>query len=540
MSAFTEEILQRTDQNFPHLKRADVKLLVERIIADTHEDEWGDSPEDAFAGQRGGFASNPSVVTWGGGLSPLAASQARGRPGACAPGGGEGETGSSREAVLEPTEPLFSPRGRQFSDEPKFLVGGKQFTSQRQFSPVRVSPMSSPRRPAAGDGGRGRGDSSDGGAGVLDLEQMQVRADAVAAGASAAWDAFHSKPSVVSWTGSSPLASPVGRASVRGSAHEGHSNGALQDEGARVQGDFTSRPSVVSWMASPLASPVGRTRGDRGRGGDVLDNSAGVLDLEQMQVRADAVAAAVVATPDLFTADGRGVCILPDFAAVLTAVSKEVEAAADAAIQSKGCFSLMLPSGMVIEALAGLQLASPDKVFVFFTHGSAAVPNYQQAMDHFGTRLGVPAANIFDASTSSASEYETLLTSHKAVDQGPAGPVLDMIALGIGADGHCGALHPNSPATLATGKGDVVVALSDDDTAGPGVAVSMDVMRRARRVLVACAGAPKADVVHAALAGAEDAACPVSLLRTAATAWFVDVSAADKFQKAEYQHTDSA
>lgn len=238
----------------------------------------------------------------------------------------------------------------------------------------------------------------------------------------------------------------------------------------------------------------------------------------------------LAARPSSFTPDGRSVCIFQDLAAVYAAVCTEVQEAADAAISSKGCFSLMLPAGGVIEALADLQLASPDKVFVFFTHGSTAVPNYQQAMEHFGTRLGVPAANVHDVSTASAREYETLLNSHRAVGQGASGPVLDMIALGVGADGHCGALYPNSPATLAAGKGEVVLALSDADKPGPGVAVSMDVMRCARRVLVACAGAVKADAVKAALAGPEDAACPVSLLRTKATAWFVDTAAAEKYQ----------
>jgi len=68
--------------------------------------------------------------------------------------------------------------------------------------------------------------------------------------------------------------------------------------------------------------------------------------------------------------------------------------------------------------------------------------------------------------------------------------------IGIGNDGHCGALHPASDAIRCTGEGKVVIALKEGDKAGPGVAVSMDVLRCGKIVVVAANGPGKADGVH--------------------------------------------
>jgi 6-phosphogluconolactonase/glucosamine-6-phosphate isomerase/deaminase len=77
--------------------------------------------------------------------------------------------------------------------------------------------------------------------------------------------------------------------------------------------------------------------------------------------------------------------------------------------------------------------------------------------------------------------------------------------------------------------GKSVLALSVSDKAGPGVAVSMDVFRVARRVIVTCSGAGKADGVKTGLQGKyEDPACPVGYLATEQTSWYVDTLALSK------------
>ena len=252
LAACAEAILARVERNFPHLKSVDMKSLVERIISGADGEEGGEGSKqepDLFVRRGEGqgtsnFAGHPSVVTWGGGLSPLAGHVSGGREGA--------------EAVIDPTQPLFSPRGRQFRQDPQFRAGGKQFDSSRQFSPTRHSPLSSPRRPAA----------------AAEPHLGAREAEPAAEGGSEPDGHFTSKPSVVSWV-ASPLASPLTR--TRGGGEPGGSAGVLDLEQMQLRADaavagagmgdlFHSKPSVVSWNGSPLASPQGRKGGGAGGG----------------------------------------------------------------------------------------------------------------------------------------------------------------------------------------------------------------------------------------------------------------------------------
>lgn len=82
----------------------------------------------------------------------------------------------------------------------------------------------------------------------------------------------------------------------------------------------------------------------------------------------------------------------------------------------------------------------------------------------------------------------------------PALPVLDLIALGIGPDGHVASLFPGA-STLDAGAQTICLGVHDSPKPPPQrITLSLAVLRAARRCLLLATGAGKADAIAAALA----------------------------------------
>ena len=82
----------------------------------------------------------------------------------------------------------------------------------------------------------------------------------------------------------------------------------------------------------------------------------------------------------------------------------------------------------------------------------------------------------------------------------PALPVLDLIVLGIGPDGHVASLFPGAP-TLDAPDGDALPRRPRLAQAAPErITLSLAVLRAARRCLLLATGAGKADAIAAMLA----------------------------------------
>jgi 6-phosphogluconolactonase len=93
----------------------------------------------------------------------------------------------------------------------------------------------------------------------------------------------------------------------------------------------------------------------------------------------------------------------------------------------------------------------------------------------------------------------------------PALPVLDLIALGIGPDGHVASLFPGAP-TLDAGERALCLGVHDSPKPPPErITLSLAVLRAARRCLLLATGASKADAIAAAL-GEATKHVPASLL----------------------------
>jgi 6-phosphogluconolactonase len=94
----------------------------------------------------------------------------------------------------------------------------------------------------------------------------------------------------------------------------------------------------------------------------------------------------------------------------------------------------------------------------------------------------------------------------------PELPVLDVIVLGIGPDGHVASLFPGA-ATLDAGERAVCLGVEDSPKPPPErITLSLAVLRAARECVLLATGASKADAV-AAMLGEPSRHVPASLLR---------------------------
>jgi len=131
-----------------------------------------------------------------------------------------------------------------------------------------------------------------------------------------------------------------------------------------------------------------------------------------------------------------------------------------------------------------------------------------------------------------ASRYADELTQRVAGGDGdPAGlPVLDVIVLGIGPDGHVASLFP-AAATLDAGEQAVCLGVDDSPKPPPQrITLSLAVLRAARECVLLATGAGKADAV-AAMLGEPTRHVPASLLRRERLTVVLDDAAAPAAQR---------
>jgi 6-phosphogluconolactonase len=110
-----------------------------------------------------------------------------------------------------------------------------------------------------------------------------------------------------------------------------------------------------------------------------------------------------------------------------------------------------------------------------------------------------------------AEELERAFAGEGATEASDV-PVLDVILLGIGPDGHVASLFPGA-ATLDAGDRAVCLGVSDSPKPPPErITLSLAVLRAARECVLIATGASKADALAAAL-GEPSRHVPASLLR---------------------------
>ena len=101
-----------------------------------------------------------------------------------------------------------------------------------------------------------------------------------------------------------------------------------------------------------------------------------------------------------------------------------------------------------------------------------------------------------------ADSYDALVRERVRADAAGV-PVLDVVVLGIGEDGHVASLFPGNAALTAQGR--VAVPVHDAPKPPPDrVSLTLEVLRAAPRCVLLASGAAKAEPLARALAGGRD------------------------------------
>jgi 6-phosphogluconolactonase len=122
-----------------------------------------------------------------------------------------------------------------------------------------------------------------------------------------------------------------------------------------------------------------------------------------------------------------------------------------------------------------------------------------------------------------ASDYEERLLSTVG---GDALPVLDVVLLGLGPDGHCGSLFPGKPEVAVRDRAVVAVPEAGLEPFVPRVSMTMPVFNAAREVWFIVTGEGKADAAARAFGGEPREDTPASYVRPPSLTVLMDAPAA--------------
>jgi 6-phosphogluconolactonase len=199
---------------------------------------------------------------------------------------------------------------------------------------------------------------------------------------------------------------------------------------------------------------------------------------------------------------------------------------ADVAIRHTGRFTAALSGGktpvLLYRKLAELQKPLPwDRTHIFmvderFVPFGDEESNYGMIYRTLLDRIKIPSVNIHpvstdtDSSLSSAEKYEEEIRSFFGI-RGNELPVMDLILLGIGEDGHTASLFPGTP--LLNEPGRLAVAVSPpEEVKGERISITLDIINNARNVVFLVYGKNKASIVKQVLEEENDS-LPASRVR---------------------------
>ncbi len=226
------------------------------------------------------------------------------------------------------------------------------------------------------------------------------------------------------------------------------------------------------------------------------------------------------------------------------------------ALAARGAIHVALAGGSTPLALYRAVAEEPDLDYAWHrTHlwwgDERAVPaddarSNAQAASPFLDSVPVPPAQVHPMDgaagdlAAAAARYDAALQIALGGEV-PGPPVLDLILLGVGTDGHTASLFPRSPALEVSDRAVCVV----DDAPEPlprRITLTLPVLSAGRRVVVIATGAEKAAAVAAALEPRADATAgalpPVARVRPASgrLVWLLDEAAAARLTRTHRAH----
>lgn len=155
--------------------------------------------------------------------------------------------------------------------------------------------------------------------------------------------------------------------------------------------------------------------------------------------------------------------------------------------------------------------------------------NYRMARETLIDPLGLVRVHRIEAErvpADAAAAYEAELVSTLGDP-----PVLDLVWLGMGPDGHTASLFPGSPAVREVRRMVVANPVDSPLTKGPTTRITLTVpaINAARHVRFLVAGADKAETLAAVIAGPRlPTTYPSQMISSHDLLWFVDDSAASR------------
>jgi 6-phosphogluconolactonase len=228
-------------------------------------------------------------------------------------------------------------------------------------------------------------------------------------------------------------------------------------------------------------------------------------------------------------------CTLADAEAVAVRGAREIAGHVERARAERGVAHVALSGGTTPERayeLLAQTLEDWRGVEVWFADERCVGPedaesNYRMAREKLLGRIAIEPGLVHRMEgelgpEAGAERYARELRAHVAgadVESGAASgadgadlPVLDVVVLGIGPDGHIASLFPDAP-TLDAGAQAVCLAVRDSPKPPPErITLSLAVLRAARRCVLLATSADKRAAVTEALAE-PTAQVPASLLR---------------------------
>ena len=228
----------------------------------------------------------------------------------------------------------------------------------------------------------------------------------------------------------------------------------------------------------------------------------------------------------------------PDLDALSRAAAEELGVVARQAIAARGTCHVALSGGStpkrLFQVLAALgRAALPwDRIELWWGDERCVPPdhpdsNFRMTREHLLEPLGLTRVHRIEAErdpVAAADDYERALVGALG-----APPVLDLVWLGMGPDGHTASLFPGSPAVGERQR--YVVANPVDSPVAHGKAVritlTLPALNAARRVRFLVAGADKAERLHEVIEG-PPGKYPSQLVQPSGgdLAWLVDTAAA--------------
>ena len=241
--------------------------------------------------------------------------------------------------------------------------------------------------------------------------------------------------------------------------------------------------------------------------------------------------------------------VVPDAAALARRAAELFADAAVAAAAERGVFAMALSGGVTPRATYELLAKEPlvsripwERVHLYWGDERCVPPdspqsNYRLARETFVAQVSIPPEHVVrmrgeDDPEEAARTYELELRSIAAHSGANAVgiPILDLVLLGIGTNGHTASLFPH---TRALHENDRMVVAVDVPDVGWRLTMTAPAINSARHVVFVVAGEEKAPVVARVLQGPPDfERLPAQLIapRPGRLTWLLDEAAAARLR----------